>query len=143
MEELQQHMDEPQHDVDEALTVQEAVEEPRGASEDGQPIAVAIDPAYEERRQRIFEYRMDALGDSRPLHACLAGMNSDLLDFQLHVGEILRQTLATDGASLDEIERHSRSFDLMLRLSKQVAQITQLEMRSRQDDSEGGSRKPR
>ena len=63
--------------------------------------------------------------------ACLAGVNSDLLDTELMVAESLRQGLSENGGSFETIERYEVHINMMLRLSKQIAQITQLEQRSR------------
>jgi hypothetical protein len=110
---------------------------PQETSNEEQPAAEpSFDPAYEKRRQRILDHRAEAQDDTNTMRACLAGVNSDLLDCELHVGETLRHALARGGLSIDEIERNARLFELLVRLTKQVAQITQLEMRTRKDDTE-------
>ena len=69
--------------------------------------------------------------------ACLAGVNSDLLDTELIVAETLRQGLAAGGGSLETISRYESLIYLTLRLSKQITQVTQLEQRARKDGGEG------
>ncbi len=115
-----------------------------GKSPDGEPAAnVPFDAAYDVRRQRIFDHRVEAQEDPHTIIACLAGVNSDLMDTELIVGETLRQGLAASGGTLESIERHQPLIDLVLRLSKQITQVAQIEQRARQDHSKGGSSKPR
>ena len=97
----------------------------------GRQANVPIDAAYERRRQRILDHRVDAQDDPDTMIACLAGVNSDLLDTELMVAESLRQGLSENGGSFETIERYEVHINMMLRLSKQIAQITQLEQRSR------------
>ena len=92
---------------------------------------VPVDAAYERRRQRILDHRVDAQDEPDTMIACLAGVNSDLLDTELMVAESLRQGLSENGGSFETIERYEVHINMMLRLSKQIAQITQLEQRSR------------
>lgn len=100
-----------------------------------------FDPAYDSRRQRIFDHRVEAQAETNTIIACLAGVNSDLFDTELIVAETLRQGLAASGGSLEMIERHGPLIDLMLRLSKHITQITQLEQRSRKDCGESAAAK--
>ena len=111
--------------------------------DDETPATVPFDAAYDNRRQRIFDHRVEAQEEPNTMIACLAGVNSDLFDTELVIAETLRQGLTASGGSLETIERHQSLIDLMLRLSKQIAQVTQLEQRARKDGGEGTSSKPR
>lgn len=115
---------------------------PEATDVPGSQTSVPIDAAYEHRRRRIFDHRVDAQADPDTMIACLAGVNSDLLDTELIVAENLRQGLSESGGSLETIERHAGLINLMLRLSKQIAQITQLEHRSRKKGGEATSMRP-
>ena len=96
----------------------------------------SVDPAYGNRRKRIVEHRIEAQVNPNTTIAFLAGVNSDLLDCELDIAETLRQGLATGGNSLDVIERYAGLIDVVVRLSKQIAQITQLERQTRRDGGE-------
>lgn len=115
---------------------------PEAADVHGSQTNVPIDAAHERRRRRIFDHRVDAQDDPDTMIACLAGVNSDLMDTELVVAEKLRQGLSENGVSLETIERHAELINLMLRLSKQIAQITQLEHRSRKKGGEATSIRP-
>lgn len=104
---------------------------------DEPPPTMPLDSAYEIRRQRIFSHRVEAQAEANSIIACLAGVNSDLLDNELIVAETLRQGLAAGGGSLEAIERHGDLINLMLRFAKQIAQFTQLVQRSRKEISAG------
>lgn len=110
---------------------------------DEQSTAISFDSAYENRRQRILDHRVEAQANPSTTIACLAGVNSDLLDTELIIGESLRQYFAANGGSLDAIEKGREPINLLLRFSKQIAQISQLEQRSRKGDGEGTTLKPR
>jgi hypothetical protein len=110
---------------------------------DEPPVTVPFDAAYDHRRRRIFDLRVEAQEEPDTRIACLTGMNSDLLDTELTVAETLRQGLTAGGGSLETIERHHRLLDWVLRYSKQITQLTQLEQRVRKDNGEGGSARPR
>lgn len=129
--------------VDEVVTDLEepGTAEPVAAQEP--PETIPFDAAYTSRRQRIFDHRVEAQEEPNTMIACLAGVNSDLFDTELVIAETLRQGLTAGGGSLETIERHQSLIDLILRLSKQIAQVTQLEQRARKDDGEGTSSKPR
>jgi len=135
-------MNGPQQVIDETTTRPEAADTPLADGEE-QATAETVDPAYADRRRRICQYRMESLENLNPLNACLAGVNSDLLDFELHLGEVLRQTIASGGASLDDIQRHSAAIDMLIRLSKQITQISQLPQRSRNSHNEATAGKRR
>jgi len=113
------------------------------ASEIDEPSPTPFDSAYESRRQRIFDHRVEAQADPDTTIACLAGVNSDLLDNELIVAEALRQFFMTNGGSLEAIEKNRECINLLLRFSKQIAQITQLEQRSRKGNGEASAPKPR
>lgn len=104
---------------------------------------IPFDAAFDERRQRISEHRIAAQKQPDTMIACLAGVNSDLLDTELIVAETLRQGLAAGGGSFETIERHQPLIDMVLRFSKQISQLAQLEQRARRDNGEGTCSKPR
>ena len=110
---------------------------------DESPATVPFDPAYDSRRQRIYDHRVEAQAEPNTMIACLAGVNSDLFDTELIVAETLRQGLAASGGSLETIERYGPLIELTLRLSKQITQVTQLEQRARKDNGDGTSSNPR
>jgi hypothetical protein len=124
-----------------AESQQNAQDQLMGTEHNEQPNPTSVDPAYEDRRRRILDHRAEAQREANTLTACLAGVNSDLFDFQLGVGEALRQVLASGERSLAQIERHSRSIELMLKLSKQIAQFSQLELQARKKMPASGEEK--
>ena len=115
----QQLVDETNETVSSGTSVPDAADEQS-------PTAPTFDPAYESRRQRIFELRANAQAEIEPLAACLAGVNSDLFDLELNLGEQLRHAMASNPDSLEGIEQHARPIDMLLRVVKQIAQITQI-----------------
>ena len=66
-------------------------------------------------------------------------MNADLMEVGLHVGVAVRQFLTTEPATIDGIEASSASIDLMIRLSKQITQLSNLEMRLNKSSGEVGT----
>lgn len=129
--------------VDEVATDSEEPATPEHIAADELPETIPFDAEYSSRQQRIFDHRVEAQEEPNTMIACLAGVNSDLFDTELIVAETLRQGLSASGGSLETIERHGPLIDLMLRLSKQITQVTQLEQRARKDNGEGTSSKPR
>ena len=107
---------------------------PPSGLESGTTTTPGIDQAFERRRQRILDHRLEALENPDTLMACISGVNSDMLDCELKVSEIFRQVIGADGASIDELERHAGLIDLLLRLSKQVTQLSQLELSARRKE---------
>jgi hypothetical protein len=97
------------------------------------------DPAYEIRRHRIFDHRAEAQAATNPLTAVLAGANSDLFDLELQAGEVVRRIFATNDLSPDTFEQYSKQFDFLLRVNKQIAQTTQIELRLRKEDADAAA----
>jgi len=123
--------------VDEVGTDLEENGTPEHEGDEEQPETIPFDGAYSSRLQRIFDHRVQAQEEPNTMIACLAGVNSDLLDTELIVAETLPQGLAAGGGSLETISRYESLIDLTLRLSKQIALVTQLEQRARRDGGEG------
>ena len=129
-------MTEAQHAGDISITSTEAMASPVVPEGDIGRSTVQIDAAYDSRRRRIFDHRVEAQNESNTMISCLAGVNSDLLDTELVLAEVLRQGFSEDGGSLETIERHAELIDLLLRVSKQITQVTQLEQRSRKGNGD-------
>lgn len=85
-------------------------------------------PGIGDRMQRIHDHRVGAYYDPRTTKSLLGFVCADLLVVEAHLGEALRQELTAGPASIEVIEKNRSPIDLMLRLSKQVAQITQVDM---------------
>jgi len=85
------------------------------------------DSTFHDRLQRIQDHRTEAQDN---LPAALAGLNSDLMEVELYLSAALRRSFTAAPVTTDSIEAQSGAIDLMIRLSKQVAQIANLEMRS-------------
>ena len=77
-------------DVQEMEVVQPTVETPLPANQPSaasldvpnaeSTLAVELDPAFDGRLQPIRDHRRQAQGNSNTLMACLAGVNSDLIE---------------------------------------------------------------
>ena len=102
-----------------------------------------LDPAYERRRRRIYEHRVEAQAESHTMIACLAGVNSDLLDCELVIAETLRQAWSASDNPLEAVVSHEPQLDLLLRLVKQITQVTQLEQRCRKEFGSGAAESTR
>jgi hypothetical protein len=125
-------MTETQHAVEESTPSVDDASLTEGGELEAEQSA-PTDAAYDRRRQRIFDHRIEAQNEPSTITACLAGVNSDLLDTELIIAETLRQGLSENGRSLDAIERHAELINMLLRFSKQISQVTQLEQRSRKN----------
>jgi len=53
---------------------------------------------------------------------------ADLSEVEANLGEALRHEFAAGPLSIEVIERNRGAIDLILRLSKQITQITQVDM---------------
>jgi hypothetical protein len=93
-----------------------------------------FDSEYLARQQRISDLRSDAFRDDHSLAACLGVSNSDLFELELNLAEYLRR----EGRFLrEDFEEGARPTDYLLRVNKQIAQLTQLPLRMRNDGQSG------
>ena len=88
------------------------------------------DGVYLQRMQSIANYRQRSLNNPDVLLAVVAGVNGDLIELALQIGEALRQSLAQRAITTESIDSHTSSINLILRASKQVTQLSQLELRA-------------
>ncbi|HEX3655954.1 MAG TPA: hypothetical protein VHV55_09115 [Pirellulales bacterium] len=93
------------------------------------------DCAVDDRLRRIHDLRLEALDHPHPLAACLGGVNSDLMEMELYVRNALRRAIVAGDRTIDDVEQHSKSFDLLIRLAKQISVVSQLELRSAKRES--------
>jgi len=87
---------------------------------------------------RIFDLRSLRTGKSI-LGACLGGVNSDLFDLELNLGEHLRRTIAADAVPIEDSEQQSRSVDLLLRVIKHIPKSPSLRGGLRKDGEEAAA----
>jgi hypothetical protein len=104
---------------------------PDGGAEQAPDCAAPLDPLYEQRHKRILQFRAESMLRSNSALACVGAVCSDLLDIQQPVGEAARQQVRS---SLDGIEYAAPVIDLNLRLAKQIAQLTQIELHAQARD---------
>jgi hypothetical protein len=83
-----------------------------------------------DRLKSINDHRVDTQDSPTARTAALRGICADLMEIEAHIAEALRDSLATTAMMAENIDEFSPAIDLVLRLSKQITQATQLEMRS-------------
>lgn len=88
-----------------------------------------------ERRRLICAVRCASLVDDHREAGCLAGIATDLMEFQAMLADALRSALRESGDPLDAFEDHDRSVQTMIKLTKQIASMKQLEYRARKQGS--------
>jgi len=123
-------MDEIQHDVHtqrehNGFQPAEAAEERPAPSEFTSRLA--------DRLKRIDAHRTDGHGNPSRT-AALRAISADLMEIEVHVAEAIRDAVVLTPMTCEAIEEYSPSIDLVLRLAKQISQVSQLEMRSSQLD---------
>lgn len=79
-------------------------------------------------RLRLVElHRQNSLAELNSTRAILGTISADLAVAEAHLAEALRERLAGCPANIDEVAKYSDSIDLILRLAKQLAQLTQVD----------------
>jgi hypothetical protein len=91
----------------------------------------SLDRVYHGRKQRISELRTKAFSEKDPLVACLDCANSDLFDVEVDLAEQIK----CDSENGD-VEQVAQKLDLLLRVVKQISQITQVAQRQRKDSEQ-------
>jgi len=85
----------------------------------------------QRRLDRVTAYGNASLGKRNPLLATLGSVNSGLMRVNLYVEEALVQTLATGPLTIEQIQKVQPSVDLLLRLTRQIDRLAQLEIKPR------------
>ena len=127
--------------MDESIQLDEAVagSVSEGAPDTTQTLPEMADDTFQKRLERIQDQRTEAQHHPDSRCAGVAGLNADLMEIGLHVGGAVRRFLTAEPATIEGIEVSSGSIDLMIRLSKQITQICQLEMRLNKSSGEVGT----
>jgi hypothetical protein len=119
-------MDDTHVDVERPMMATEESVHSVDASMTEPTISEQLDPIFVRRLQQIRDHLQEVVGNPNRLTVCLAGVNSDLMELQLYVGKALREALVTGGFTIEDVEKYSRLMDLMIRLAKQICQLSQL-----------------
>lgn len=90
----------------------------------------------EQRRQRIEDHLVRSLANPDPLAANIGAANTDLMGALCQVGQAFQESIVSSPVSLETIDRHSPVIDLMVRLTKTIAQVSQLEWRFKAEKEE-------
>jgi len=114
--------------MDESIHLDEAVSGPASAGTPDQALLETVDPTFRARLERIQDHRAEAQDHPDSRYAAVAALNADLMEVALYVGVALRRFMTAEPATIDGIETSSGSTDLLMRLSKQVAQLCNLEI---------------
>ncbi len=96
----------------------------------------------ERRRQRIEEHLVRSLENPDSLSANIGAANSEVMGALSLVGQAFRESIGRGPISLDVIERHRSVIDLMVRLTKTIAQASQLEWQFKTEESTDPFRAP-
>lgn len=84
----------------------------------------------------INDYRVDT-SDNPTKHAvALRAVSSDLMDYQAHLAEAIQDAVTDTPLSLMNLPEYVPSMDLAIRLAKQIAQFSQLEIRLAKPDKQ-------
>ncbi len=116
-----------------------AVEVAASAAETAE--AIAESPAAEQpnlrladRFKHIDDYRVDTRNCATALTAALQDVGADLMEVEAHMAEAFRDAVQAEPLTIESLELYSPPIDLLIRLTKQIAQVSQLGMRSAKQD---------
>lgn len=123
-------MDEIQHDVH-IQPVNNGCQPGEAAEE--RPAPREFTSRLADRLRCIDAHRTDG-HDNPSRTAALRAVSADLMEIEVHVTEAIRGAVVITPMTCETIEEYSPSIDLVLRLAKQISQVSQLEMRSSQLD---------
>lgn len=83
------------------------------------------------RHTKIGALRRECLRDVNNDAACLGGVASDLMEMELFLADAMREALREADPSLATIEEFSGPIQTLLKLSKEITSIKQVEYRAR------------
>ncbi|HWL08593.1 MAG TPA: hypothetical protein VNQ76_09320 [Planctomicrobium sp.] len=93
---------------------------------DNIPVAESLDLSSQQH-QRIQEYRADALKKKDPLIACIGGMNAQMMQISVQLGNAIISELAEDARIVEQFPFLEKPIDLYQRLTRQVERYTRVE----------------
>lgn len=110
-------------------------------SPSGSPVESAVpDQSQREHWRSDFEEQLKRIDNHRAatrqkthlltLTAALRGLNSDLLVVEACIAQILQRVILGGMFTLQDLAEVAPAIDLQIRMARQIAQISQLEMRS-------------
>ena len=80
------------------------------------------------RRERVHERLVDALNNPDPSAAVLGCISADLMTVGLRIGSAILRDAGQRPINLDDVEHESPAINLYIRVTKQVAQIEQIQL---------------
>jgi hypothetical protein len=93
----------------------------------------------EARRKRLAEYEMAGLERPDPGDACLAAVTADLIGIAYELGGAVQQSLAAEPATTESARRGEAALNNYLRVTRQIAQFVQLDVRAAEARQEAAS----
>jgi hypothetical protein len=118
-------MDEIQTEIQ--MTVEEAATDSSVGESAGQR---RTNSQFAEHLKHIQAHRQDRLDDPDSLTVVLRDALADLMEIEASTADALRGAILICPMSAENIDDYAPMIDLILRLSKQISQTTQLQMRS-------------
>ncbi len=102
------------------------------ASDAGKTIADTLamerpDVRLVDRLRQIHEHRAGPHDNPNTLTAVLRNVDTDLMEIEAYVAKAIRDAVTVTPMTAENINEYSASIDLVIRLAKQIAQMTQLE----------------
>jgi hypothetical protein len=88
---------------------------------------------FEQRQQRIQTHLLDSLQHEETRASSIGTVSADIMMLQLQVGEALREVLGPGRAAPEVVSRNREGIEMVLKLSKLVTQIAQLQRKTRAD----------
>jgi hypothetical protein len=84
-----------------------------------------------DRLKHIHDHRVDTRDSPTARTIALRGVCSDLMEVEAYVAEALRDAVTATPLTTENIEQSfSPSIDLVIRLARQISQMSQLEIRA-------------
>jgi hypothetical protein len=103
--------------------------------------AAGPEEGYDPRQKRLAEYETTGLEKPDPGDACLAAITADLISIAYELGGAIQQSLAADPATTESARRVEAALNNYLRVTRQIAQFVQLDVRATEARQEAASTK--
>jgi hypothetical protein len=82
---------------------------------------------FERRKQRIRNHLLDSMEHQDTRTSIIGSVSADIMMLQLQVGETLREALGSGRAAPEIVSRNREGIEMLLKLSKLVTQVSQLQ----------------
>jgi hypothetical protein len=99
-------------------------------------------PRLAEQLRCVDEYRDHTHRQANVHVATLGEMTSNLMEIEARFSGVVRQSLTEEELSMDGLEAYTPSIDQLIRMDKQIAQLTQLQINLKKLESLAAAKPP-